>query len=164
MRDNGHDEGDGKPWPFCEYPDTMNGYEPVPCPYGVPGDRLWVRETFFEIPDGVFYRATDRTWDHERENTRVKWTPSIFMRRRQSRITLEVTDVRMQRLQDISDADVVAEGLDLVNGDRRKQDAYAELWEAINGAGSWAKNPWVWCVSFATLQLEPASNDKGRAL
>ena len=147
------DEGpDGKPWPFYEHPETMTNYEPVPCPYGVPGDRLWVRETFFEIPDGVFYRATDPTWDEERENTRVKWKPSIFMRRRQSRLTLEVTDVRVERVQDISAADAVAEGVLHGFGEGVAANVpralYRELWGEINGADSWAANPWVWVVSF----------------
>lgn len=140
---------DGAPWWCDEYGD----YHAVPCPYGAPGDRLWGRETFVA---GTFngggerwvrYRSTD--WGQVPDGT--KWKPSIFMPRWASRITLEVTAVRFQRLHDISDDDVAAEGLDLVNGDRRKQDAYAELWDNINGPGQWDKNPFVWAVTFKKI-------------
>lgn len=129
----------------------------VRCPYGVPGDRLWVRETFFENADGVFYRATDPAWDAERENTRVTWKPSIFMRRRQSRLTLEVTDVRVERVQDISESDARAEGVERDHGALNAtmsdvaRGRYEKLWGDINGSDSWAANPFVWVVSFKVL-------------
>lgn len=79
--------------------------------------------------------------------------PAIFMPRAASRITLEVTGVRVERLQDISEADAAAEGWPGPDADNSIQSAYpiawySQLWESINGPGSWDANPWVWCVSF----------------
>ena len=118
--------------------------------HGQPGDRLWVKETFYthdkhEPNFTGFYRATDAERD-------VKWKPSIFMPRRFSRLTLEITAVRVERLQSISAADCVAEG---IPGDpfspAEVRQAYQELWESINGPGSWDLNPWVWCISFRRI-------------
>ena len=121
------------------------------CPYGKPGDQLWVRETWrvngnehdyaAAGPDKVFYRA-DEDW-----NTDAGWRPSIFMPRWASRITLEVVSVRAQRLQDISHADGSAEGFDSLDG-------FALLWDRINekrGYG-WQDNPWVWAVEFRAVK------------
>lgn len=140
------------------------------CPFGAPGDRLWVRESFAKI-DGqtrswieTDYRATYTHGDRLGDTLGIKkrWTPSIHMPRSASRITLEVTEVRVERLQDISDADALAEGVErctsdtslvarsLVNGSMHV-DRYAKLWESINGPGSWDANPWVWVVSFRRL-------------
>lgn len=131
------------------------------CPYGVPGDRLWVRETFLD--DGEtkdrpqwIYRADNENYPrHEGQN----WKPSIFMPRAASRILLEVTDVRVERLQDITEEDARAEGVepDVDAGywkgyifpgvyDSAKK-SFASLWQSINGLGSWDQNPWVWVVS-----------------
>lgn len=130
----------------------------VRCPYGVPGDRLWVRETYCEFtedsPDrmgaGFYYRAdlanqSDSAAETMRLNG-VKWRPSIFMPRRASRILLEITGVRVERLQDISDDDCRAEGYDRSHAFPREW--FARLWASINGTGSWAANPLVWVVSF----------------
>lgn len=145
------------------------------CPYGRPGDHLWVRETVFinhfmglQVPVAeracceLYYRATDeadmRKWeDHEG----IRWTPSIHMPRWASRITLEITSVRVERLQDISEADARAEGArecDRVSGrevllaGQSQRGSYVlhyrDIWEQINGPGSWAANPWVWVLSF----------------
>lgn len=149
----------------------------VPCPYGYPGDRLWVRETFDSPPGSedrseVLYRA-DVTPEQDRqhaENCRRspalfgpgKWRPSIFMPRWASRITLEVTSVRVERLQDISDDDVRAEGVpehhEFCNDARGcsteyacdlLQDRFAALWDKINGKrANWSSNPWLWVVTF----------------
>ena len=129
------------------------------CPYGQPGDRLWVRETFgFSgsgyIPD-IHFRATN-----PEAPILGRWHPSIHMRRIDSRITLEITSVRVQRLQDISEADALAEGVtddgslvtDLAGNDRGGAfAAFATLWEVINGADSWDDNPWVWAIEFRRL-------------
>jgi hypothetical protein len=172
----------------------------VPCPYGKPGDRLWVRETWTKdlrnvYPCATFSYAADyskseleelASGEHDRWCARrtdpnaigsgechscgtheagVKWKPSIHMPRWASRITLEVTGVRVERLQAITEEDARAEGVDLskpmpgtVNGkpatvaifDHRK--AFAVLWDAINGPGSWERSPWVWVVSFRRVQ------------
>lgn len=165
---------------------------PVRCPYGQPGDRLWVRETwqaFFddEVPADrprgprhtmgiparpdrksfVFYKADGPGPVHP-DGYAAQWCPSIHMPRKYSRITLEITDVRVERLQEISEADAIAEGVDRFPGCTRDDDTaafsrigpvdfdsypiarYAALWESINGAGSWDKNPWVWVMEFRT--------------
>ena len=146
--------------------------EDYPCPYGQPGDRLWVRETWAPRgvnpvyrPDGKFgaavieYRAdgTRATWNHDPiQRIKDDWRPSIFLPRWASRITLEVTAVRVERLQDISENDAKAEGVENANSfvgigaddDAANRYAYRELWESINGAGSWAENPWVWVIEF----------------
>ena len=143
-------------------------YVMAPCPYGMPGDRLWVRETHYvERQDFVLYRATDDPAPVS------KWTPSIHMPRWASRITLEITEIRVQRLQEISEDDAVAEGIERVGGAAScnpwknyrvgepgemaihcscPSRSYMTLWNSINGAGSWAANPWVWCVSFKEVK------------
>jgi hypothetical protein len=127
------------------------------CPYGVPGDRLWVRETWCggQHETGFQYRAD---WpDHD---FGPGWRPSIHMPRAASRILLEVTDVRVERLQEISEADAQSEGAEngFYDGPHWEPtddpdcagcvDGFRILWESINGAGSWHANPWVWVVSF----------------
>lgn len=125
-------------------------FTPYQCPYGVPGDRLWVKETWSltTTPDGekiVPLYAADYT---AREYESLKpWKPSIFMPRRLSRITLEITGIRVERVQDISQADAIAEGTPPIKG-LAERDAYQVLWESINGAESWAANPWVWVIEF----------------
>jgi len=144
---------------------------PARCPYGQPGDRLWVRETFYafgrwetrysakkgrdewhfidmtaECGNWYFYDATSQP-DAEkfrRSSITPMWwkRPAIFMPRWASRITPEITGVRVERLWDISDADARAEGCE---GTKL---SYAKLWDAINGPGSWDANPWVWVVEF----------------
>lgn len=142
------------------------------CKYGDVGDRLWVKETFAytgpELNDapGFVYRATDPDWGTMEG---FKWKPSIFCPRMASRITLELTAVRVERLNDISDGDSKAEGIEsspgTYSGDRfwknygmgnflgyfTPRDSYRTLWESINGPGSWALNPWVWVLEFRKL-------------
>ena len=153
------------------------------CPYGQPGDRLWVRESFMPIPLeaapvpgqtpwSIAYAAGGQTellapssynptlYNYER------WTPSIHMPRWASRITLQVTGVRVERLQDISMDDARAEGappshpsIDRVSREFGYPDFtrswYGQLWEEINGAGSWDLNPWVWVVEFKAIEAKP---------
>lgn len=146
---------------------------PHTCPYGQPGDRLWVRETFHTV-DGhsAFYRA-DYAHDPKGDKEHgIVWTPSIHMPRWASRITLEVTSVRVERLNDITPIDACAEGLSQrtakMHHRRIEQfglpgwrdvhwrfspvDAYRMLWEQINGAGSWEANPWVWVIEFEVVK------------
>jgi hypothetical protein len=141
----------------------------IECKYGQPGDRLWVKETFADIdtnePPGPVYRATDPDWE---TTGGWKWTPSIFMPRWASRLTLEVLSVKVQKLQDISEEDAMAEGVEparrplggwrnYASGGapnppfRTALESFASLWESINGPGSWALNPWVWCILFRKL-------------
>lgn len=122
------------------------------CPYGQPGDRLWVREAWARTrvfgAEMVVYREGDNRTDYG-----GPWKPSIHMPRWASRITLEITSVRVERLQDISEADAIAEGV-YTDPASPAYDAYAQLWDEINGPGSWAANPWVWVLEFRRLNVE----------
>ena len=138
------------------------------CPYGQLGDRLWVRETWARDDEdgGLCYRADigkggdADDWERNRLDgvPRFRWRPSIHMPRAASRITLEITGVRVERLQNISEADAVAEGVRNslhMPGGRFANENFAHLWWAINGDGSWEANPWVWAVEFKRLE-QPA--------
>jgi hypothetical protein len=132
------------------------------CPYGKPGDVLWVRESFsFYEPDGYgFNYKADFTDAHT-----FKWKPSIHMPKDAARIWLQVEEVRVERLQDISEIDAFAEGVEKVNrmwryylGDGNglvsfPSDSYRSLWEKLNGEDSWQLNPWVWVVEFKILSI-----------
>jgi hypothetical protein len=128
-------------------------------PYGVPGDRLWVREAFRltdEQPPWVIY-AADSTMRAPDGSCRGHvyqgpWRPSIHMPRWASRLTLEITDVRVQRVREISEEDAIAEGCE-AELDWTARMRFAELWNHINakrGYG-WDVNPWVWCLTFRRL-------------
>ena len=126
------------------------------CPYGQIGGRLWVREMFSQFKDDVFYRA-DGT-NNARIEEATGWKPSIHMPRWASRILLEVVDVRVERVQEISEADAIAEGAepDPKQWDACFTDAFIRLWESINksrGFG-WNVNPWVWVVEFKMIESE----------
>ncbi|MFZ2190033.1 MAG: hypothetical protein WAV48_04595 [Candidatus Magasanikiibacteriota bacterium] len=125
------------------------------CPYGTIGDRLWVRETFFDnlgddflgINSRWIYRA-DGEINKQFEDTEgfTGWKPSIFMPRSASRITLELTNVWVEQLWDITTTDCFKEGIPLTVSAPTQQ--YSILWEEINGKNSWAVNPWVWVIEF----------------
>lgn len=136
-----------------------NEYGPaIPCPYGKPGDRLWVRETWQEVawtPTGPRF-----VYNADGDASPDRWRPSIHMPRAVSRITLEVESVRVERLNDCSREDARAEGcrLPVTPGDTvfhvsRNEivSQYAMLWESINGPGSWEANPWVWVITFKLI-------------
>jgi len=145
----------------------------IPCPYGKKGDRLWVRETWYDnlIRDEgdyrlvdehgsalVVYRADGEFYDQfEEVEGDPKWRPSIFMPRWASRILLEVVSVRVERLQEITPADAMAEGCPHPpDGYWTEQDAvswYGNLWDIINGRGAWCSNPWVWVIEFKRGEL-----------
>ena len=132
------------------------------CPYGKPGDRLWVREAWARIrvaqaPDQewVVYREGDNRTDYG-----GPWKPGIHMFRRDSRILLEITDVRVERLQDITEEQALAEGIKKhsdggyhVEDGKHYSDcpveSFAGLWSSVGG--DWDANPWVWCVSFKRI-------------
>jgi hypothetical protein len=143
-------------------------------PYGRPGDRLWVRETFFaygrwdkrynEKKQRDEWRFADTTRESGRtyryaaddpdlpvqkgRSATPGWyaRPALFMPRAASRILLEVVSVRVERLQAISEQDAIAEGVE--RGAGNPVDSYRALWERINGAGSWDANPLIWVVEF----------------
>lgn len=145
----------------------MNTQRGKPCPYGKPGDRLWVRETFAIYGDrkmaAIHYRA-DRPWDVGRKGCDYK--PSIHMPRWASRILLEITDVRVERLQDITEDQARAEGI--IDGgctncgnnepcgcdcpSPSAVDSFVYLWQQINGPKAWDANPWVWVVEFKRVE------------
>lgn len=130
------------------------------CPKGSPGDRLWVRETWkvrgllwnhcaadvakYASAKAIIYRA-----DEPDRLPHVRWRPSIFMPRALSRLTLEITEVRVERLQDISEADKAAEGA-------TEDIPFGTVWRKINTKPGirWEDNPWVWALTF---KLVPAS-------
>ncbi|MGK3116700.1 morphogenetic protein [Candidatus Pantoea formicae] len=158
---------------------------PALCPYGAVGDRLWVRETwqgplFDEEQLDEFLRDTEPFYtpkycqyaadggpkpeycDRD-DNIRYGWRPSIHMPRWASRITLEITGVRVERLQDISEADAAAEGIKarkpwsgldgcIGSGGASAKEKFETLWESIYGEGSWQANPWVWVIEFKRVE------------
>jgi hypothetical protein len=135
-------------------------------PFGQAGGRLWVRETHCQFGSRYIYRADYDQLTPISDGIGGPWKPAIHMPRKASRITLEVTSLRVERLSDISNADCVAEGITAIGNGVRMPDGsyaqagryetksstvrqlYSELWESINGPGSWARNPWVWVVEF----------------
>lgn len=130
------------------------------CPLGKPGDQLWVREAFAAglcTESTLAYRATHKTEDLEEGwGETIKWTPSIHMPRWASRINLLITGVRVERLQDISDADASAEGCkisSMQSGDCLS-DMFARLWKSIYGDESWQANPWVWVIEFERMEAK----------
>lgn len=162
-------------------PDSATVSARVPCPYGHREDRLWVREPWriFDASkecscydDCVCSRLHGKPVFRADCDSEDKWKPSIYMPRKLSRLTLEIVRVRVERLQDITKQDAIAEGVRQVTKDGKLMKycvydlgpdmsstpwsvmrstavgAYAELWESINGVGSWALNPWVWVVEF----------------
>lgn len=136
------------------------------CPYGVPGDLLWVREAFmprpgFERVSRPHYRADD-----DRPEWRGLWKPSIHMPRWASRITLRVTDVRVERVQEITEGDAVREGVQAIPeapASLTDRTAFASLWDSLNAkrGHGWDVNPWVWVVSFERAAPTPESQEEG---
>ena len=162
--------------PVClDKPDAkVVHYQYFTCPYGKLGDHLWVKETF--RPTGLFashkprdtkacgwfsYQADPVQLDRDKV---IKWRPSIFMPRWASRITLEITNVRTERLQDINEADALAEGVAIDRGSAyhvaghegkwahsTARGCFETLWGSINGTDSWRSNPWVWVITFKRI-------------
>lgn len=160
---------------------TGMAIERRPSPYGKPGDRLWVRETWgvvdeygstklpmFEYTNGrgELYKTVRLYHRADGERTDTLWRPSIHMPRWASRLTLEIVSVRVERLQEISEADCIAEGIIKLPATGRAvlshgaqyfgdcwntcREAYRALWDSINakrGFG-WDTNPWVWAIEF----------------
>jgi hypothetical protein len=151
---------DSKFWLDHGFPHPEERPNEFGCLHGKPGDRLWVRETFHFSGDVPIYRADFNP------SIQALWTPSIFMPRTASRITLEITDIRAERLQAITETDAIAEGIDRIGGEYSVEPwknylksgngyqkstpkaSYMTLWQSINGAESWDANPWVWVIEF----------------
>lgn len=124
-------------------------------PYGVPGDRLWVRESFVPnyFDDGKPAYRADWTRTASEYIKPPKWQSPLFMSRNYSRLTLEIVRVRVERLKDISEADAIAEGMEVYPLKRAtwsNRQSFALLWEDLNAKRgySWNSNPWVWVVEF----------------
>ena len=125
--------------------------------YGKVGDRLWVRETWyynsfhhvFDLRGALYYRADDEP-DFNEES--VRWETPVHMPRWASRITLEITETRVESLQDISEADIIVEGCPKEY--RRGLNWFRPYWDSINGKKpgcAWKDNPWVWVLAFRTI-------------
>jgi hypothetical protein len=174
-----HQQDDGSWRPLHTFDescmDDQGTEHPVVCPYGKPGDRLWVRETWycdhFEVMRGPYLKPADLDVTEARgdgtlvyaadgltpyEADQPAWKPSIHMPRWASRILLEVTDVRVEQLQAISIGQICKEGLARSIYEfipvTTAFDAFAEVWDSINGPGTWEANPWVWAVEFKQVQ------------
>jgi hypothetical protein len=136
------------------------------CPFGKPGDLLWVRESFANADNGFCFKVYNDIYTVFAP--RNSWKPSIHMPKVATRIWLEVTSVRVERLQEISEADAKAEGvksnfsqlfneeryydyLDIESQWRSAVSSFKSLWYKINGIESWHENPWVWVVEFKVL-------------
>ncbi|HCL6947623.1 TPA: hypothetical protein N2R56_002725 [Enterobacter cloacae] len=158
---------------FC-VADENEGYT---CPFGAVGDRIWVRETWAEAgagaPDLKLYRANypehvPTHYENVPPADEIRWTPSIHMPRRACRLTLEITGVRVERLNGISETDAEAEGIDMealfdaqdcydciadhnMTGRPTATGAFKYLWESIYGEESWKSNPWVWVIEFKVV-------------
>lgn len=137
----------------------LNQNSPViQCPYGQPGDRLWVRETFAEAIGDYAYRADYSAEILSEKRNKGLWKPSIHMPRWASRITLEIKNVNVERLHDISEDDAKKEGVELYNNYDRTfgghsaptdyKTGFVRLWQSIYGLESWDSNPWVWAIKF----------------
>lgn len=175
-------------WAFWLPDNRMTEPRTWTCPHGAVGDRLWVRESFgidhddalaLEQDTHVCYQADGPAKSFYREFQRYR--PSIHMPRWASRLTLELTEVRVERLQEISEADAKTEGLAVLTKDRGQtwkwgiadrdglpgndntgwhwsdwdvdpRKAFAKLWRCINGPGAWDANPWVWALSFKRVE------------
>jgi hypothetical protein len=182
-------------WIAGKVNDLNHPREVIPCPYGKPGDLLWVRETIaYQWPDDcdngrvypddegddirefgrpikqaecdILYAATDLDAEWMGDNgepCKPRWKPSIHMPRRASRITLEITGVRVEQLWEISEADAIAEGAEKLGYDENyncfvrsdngtHRTGFFGLWHYINGPESFEANPWLWVVEFKVHQ------------
>lgn len=180
-----------KPWRFTQkssindqsLKDRSFHQEAIKCPYGKTGDVLWVRETWARVPFSAYNQSIDVSqlpidpegwevavfkagWDR----SAPRWKPSIHMPKVAARIWLEITDIRVERLQDISDVDAASEGIDRKTEKKKAgmctfykdycnrndwywsaKASFMSLWQKINGRESWRANPWVWVISFKVL-------------
>ena len=174
------------------------------CPYGKPGDLLWVRETTaftkgeFQAYDTISYRADNfhkdinrpgvdfpekemckDGWYDKNLSKEVKWTPSIHVKKIYARIWLEVTEIKVERLQNITEKDAIAEGVAKIEhplfgslyknycfgnqdddsiGSKSPNESFFSLWESINGIASHEVNPWVWVIKFKVLSTSGKEN------
>lgn len=175
---------------YCQYCGNgvrLGDYNPgIKCPYGTVGDVLWVRETWNERNGEYAYKASPdlfkkTNWFKEIRSAYkianlptpddvLKWKPSIFMPRVASRITLKITNIKVERVQDISEEDAIKEGVfnmidkdgnynvywdyikkSPIKGFLTAKESFRSLWISINGQESWDSNPFCWCVEFEKI-------------
>ncbi|EMM0925300.1 TPA: hypothetical protein MEX57_004151 [Klebsiella pneumoniae] len=171
---------DGSKWPWSEDAEHACDFW-HPCPFGAVGDRIWVREAFRVHSRAtdvatLVYKASERnSWTEQTRRVPVavcnkpatpeKWTPSLHMPRWASRILLEITDVRVERLNAINEHDAQAEGVAKLRGGFWKhyqpgwtqhqlsaRGSFVTLWKSIYGDESWNSNPWVWVIKFKRIE------------
>ncbi|HBW3433934.1 TPA: hypothetical protein MEZ05_000706 [Klebsiella pneumoniae] len=172
---------DGSKWPWSEDAEHACDFW-HPCPFGAVGDRIWVREAFRVHSRAtdvatLVYKASERnSWAEQTHRVPVavcnkpatpeKWTPSLHMPRWASRILLEITGVRVERLNAISEEDARAEGIidggclncgepepcGCANPEPDATDAFAYLWQSIYGQENWNADPWVWVIEFKRVE------------
>ena len=172
---------DGSKWPWSEDAEHACDFW-HPCPFGAVGDRIWVREAFRVHSRAtdvatLVYKASERnSWTEQTRRVPVavcnkpatpeKWTPSLHMPRWASRILLEITDVRVERLNAINEHDAQAEGVAKLRGGFWKhyqpgwtqhqlsaRGSFVTLWKSIYGDESWNSNPWVWVIKFKRIEV-----------
>lgn len=178
---NGIDDGKYF-WSQSDATGLKSRSKPFACPFGTVGDRIWVREAFRVHSRAtdvatLVYKASERnSWTEQTHRLPVavcnkpatpeKWTPSLHMPRWASRILLEITDVRVERLNTISEEDARAEGIidggclncgepepcGCANPEPDATDAFAYLWQSIYGQENWNANPWVWVIEFKRVE------------
>ncbi len=164
---------------LSSYPEADSFSEAISlcCPYGNVGDILWVRETWQETTwmtkedenYGFIYRASENGKDWEDNTEDWKWKPSIFMPKEACRIKLRIVNVRVERLQDISEEDAIKEGVESFYSENLGKKLFKEygyknsytgfpdisfksLWDSINyDKFPWHKNPWIWVLEFERL-------------
>ncbi|EHF9646277.1 hypothetical protein L2C47_003060 [Salmonella enterica subsp. enterica serovar Muenchen] len=138
------------------------------CPFGDVGDRIWVRETYrvhsraTDVATLVYRASVRNSWTEQTHRVPVavcnkpatpeKWTPSIHMPRWASRILLEIIDVRVERLNSITESDAEAEGVTDTGFGDLLVDGFRYLWKSIYGDDSWQANPWVWVIEFKRVE------------
>jgi hypothetical protein len=152
---------------------SVGGLSPaIKCPYGQPGDVLWVRETW--CPDFIDEVVMRYVYKADNNEDRWKWKPSIHMPREAARLFLRIKSVRVERLLEISEEDALAEGIGRIKVPHRNYElvyrdylhhgvffpvplpSFTSLWQSINGPESWEANPWVWVVEFERITREEA--------
>ena len=175
---------DGKPIAYIDQA-TGDSYPPTAIARYHIGDILWVRETWFENEECLLYKASkyENTKEYHGRNgwVQIKWRPSIFMPREAARIFLRVTNVRVERLQEITEEDAIAEGISWLDeacysnngwtptlydpdsgGSPVFRDGFIALWDSINAKRgySWDTNPWVWVYEFERVSADGSSKDE----
>lgn len=147
-----------------------DGWNVFECPYGQPGDRLWIRETWAIIPDDggtIIFRADDPE-DNWKQEADVKWNSPLSLPREDARLWLEIISVRAERLQDITEADIIAEGITVNIAAQMTgipwsslptlHHGFAQAWDFINGKrAQWESNPWVWVIEFKQSEAPHAN-------